>query len=80
MPLNIRNEDVNRLAETLAAVARISKTEAVRVALTNELKRRDASLAAFRERIKPIQDAIAACPPTGLDTDKAFYDDLNGEP
>ncbi|WP_313901732.1 type II toxin-antitoxin system VapB family antitoxin [Methylobacterium sp. J-088] len=35
MPLNIRSEEVNRLAETLASKAGVSKTEAVRIALVN---------------------------------------------
>ena len=80
MPLNIRSEEVNRLAETLASAARVSKTEAVRMALANELQRREASLAEFMERIRQIQDRIAAYPETGLEADKAFFDDLNGEP
>lgn len=80
MPLNIRSEEVNRLAEMLASVARVSKTEAVRMALENEIQRREQSLSAFRARIKPIQDALAAAPRTGLKADKAFFDDLSGEP
>ena len=39
MPLNIRNEQVNQLAENLAAQKRVNKTEAVRIALENELRR-----------------------------------------
>lgn len=76
MPLNIRSEEVNQLAEKLASRAGVSKTEAVRLALTNELKRRDESLADFLEKIRPIQDALAAYPMTGLKADKAFYDSL----
>ena len=36
MLLNIRSEEVSRLAETLASKAGVGKTEAVRLALTNE--------------------------------------------
>ena len=61
MPLNIRSEEVNRLADKLASVARVSKTEAVRMALANELERRQRPLS-LAERIKPIQDRFAyAC-------------------
>ncbi|WP_244424631.1 hypothetical protein [Methylobacterium nodulans] len=35
---------------------------------------------AFRARIKPIQDALAAAPETGLKADNAFFDHLSGEP
>jgi antitoxin VapB len=77
MPLNIRNEEVNRLAEKLAARKHINKTEAVKLALENELRRLDEALT-LRERLRPIQDRVQARPATGLEADKAFYDDLSG--
>lgn len=79
MPLNIRSEEVNRLAEKVAALAKVSKTEAVRIALVNEVERleRQPSLA---ERLRPIQDALAAWSGAGLKVDKAFYDSLYEEP
>ena len=76
MPLNIRNDDVNRLAETLARRIRVSKTEAVRTALENELSRLDAALS-LRERLAPLQKRVSARPVTGRDADKAFYDEIN---
>ncbi|BAU88610.1 transcription factor [Methylorubrum populi] len=79
MPLNIRSEEVNRLAEKLASQARVSKTEAVRMALANELQRRESSLP-LADRIRPIQDAFARWPKTGMKADKAFFDEINGEP
>ena len=75
MPLNIRSEEVNQLAEKLASRAGVSKTEALRLALTNELARR----VPLAERLKPLLDEIAAIPRTGLEADKAFYDSLNDE-
>ena len=79
MPLNIRSEEVNRLAETLAARKRINKTDAVKQALENEIRRLDQALP-LRERLRPLQDRVMARPATGLEADKAFYDDLSGEP
>ena len=79
MPLNIRGEEVNQLAEKLASRAGVSKTEAVRIALTNELERQNRESDAFMERIKQIQDKLAAYSSTGLKADKAFYDSLNDE-
>ncbi len=76
MPLNIRSEAVNQLAEKLASRAGVSKTEAVRIALENELQRRAEPLADFLEKIRPLQDALAAYPATGPKADKAFYDSL----
>lgn len=79
MPLNVRSEEVNRLAETLASRKHMNKTEAVKLALENELRRLDEALP-LRERLRPLQDRIMARPATGLDADKAFYDELSGEP
>jgi antitoxin VapB len=31
------------------------------------------------ERLRPLQDRIAQWPSTGLEADKAFYDDFCGE-
>lgn len=78
MPLNIRNEDVNQLAEKLAKVKRTTKTEAVRLALENELHRAAAAVP-LRERLRPLQKRIMSRPATGLNADKAFYDELSGD-
>jgi antitoxin VapB len=78
MPLNIRSEEVNLLAERLAGRTRRSKTEAVRLALENELRRLDEAVP-LRERLRPLQARVMARPATGLAADKAFYDDLSEE-
>ena len=78
MPLNIRSDEVNRLAEAVAARLRSNKTEAVRRALAHELERLDQAIP-LRDRLRPIQDRILARPATGLAADKAFYDELSGE-
>ena len=52
MPLNIRSEEVNRLAETLAARKHINRTDAVKQALENELRRLD--------QVLPLREAEAA--------------------
>jgi len=69
---------------TDAAVRRLAKlknttlTEAIREAVENEYR---LSLKAIplRERLRPIQDRIAARPPTGEEADKAFYDELSSQ-
>ena len=75
MPLNIRSEGVNLLAEKLAARTHATKTEAVRLALQNELHRLDDAIP-LRERLRPLQARVASRPATGLEADKAFYDSL----
>jgi antitoxin VapB len=77
MPLNIRDEVVNQLAEKLAARKHTNKTEAVRIALENELRRLDEAIP-LRERLRPLQERVMSRPTTGLEADKAFYDELSG--
>jgi antitoxin VapB len=76
MALNIRSETVNQLAQKLATRKHINKTEAVKLALENELRRLDEALP-LRERLRPLQNRILARPATGLDADKLFYDELS---
>jgi antitoxin VapB len=78
MALNIRSEEVNRLAQKLADRAHVNKTEAVRLALENELRRRD-DATPLRDRLRSLQDRVMARPATGLEADKAFYDSLSGD-
>jgi antitoxin VapB len=77
MPLNIRSEVVNQLADRLAARKHMSKTDAVRTALENELRRLDEAVP-LRDRLRPLQDRVLSRPGTGLEADKAFYDELSG--
>jgi antitoxin VapB len=83
--LQIRNRRVVELAAKLAATRRSTKTEAVLHALENEFARIEAEKSVaepaktLAERIKPNQDRVMSCPATGLEADKAFYDDLSGD-
>jgi antitoxin VapB len=76
VPLNIRSEAVNQLAARLAR-KQVNKTEAVRMALENELRRLDEAVP-LRDRLRPFQKRVLSRPPTGLEADKAFYDELSG--
>jgi antitoxin VapB len=78
MPLNIRSEEVNQLAEKLATRKGINKTEAVKLALENELRRVEEAVP-LRERLRPPQDRVLARSATGLAADKAFFDALSRE-
>jgi antitoxin VapB len=78
MPLNIRNETVNQLARKLAARKHMNKTEAVKLALENELRRIEEALP-LRERLRSLQNRVLARPATGSEADKAFYDELSGD-
>ena len=75
MPLNIRDEKVNQLAQQVATRRRINKTEAVRQALQRDLAALDRDIP-MMERIREIQARVASRPDAGLEADKAFYDSL----
>jgi len=83
--LQIRNRRVVELAAKLAATRHSTKTEAVLRALENELARIEGGKAVAKpaktlaERIKPIQDRVMSRPATGLEADKAFFDELSGD-
>lgn len=78
MPLNIRDDEVDRLAAQLAALNRTTKTQAVKDALRRELARVQEKKPLW-ERVKPIRDEIAALPDSGIVIDKAFFDALDSE-
>jgi antitoxin VapB len=61
MALHIRSEVVNRLAERLAVRQQVTKTEAVRMALENELRRLDEAVP-LRARLRPLQDRVSRRP------------------
>ena len=62
VPLNIRNEAVNQLAKKLATRKHLNKTEAVKVALENELRRIEVAPASSRTTSPP---AGSSAGPTG---------------
>jgi antitoxin VapB len=78
MSLDIRDDEVERLATQLAAFTRTTKTEAVRDALRRELKRVRAELPLWL-RLEPLRNEISAYPDTDIVIDKTFFDELGGE-
>lgn len=80
MALYVKDSEVDRLAERLAALSHVSKTEAVRRALVHELERQGGlpSLVergmAFARDLRARGNPAAAAP-----ADKDFIDSLYGE-
>lgn len=80
MTLHIRDEETDRLVRRLAERRGTGLTEAVRIAVANELARdakSSASVGSLRDRLRPLQERVRAAEPTGLPADKAFYDRLS---
>ena len=81
MSLYIRDPKVNELAdEVMRRRGTKTKTEAVRLALENELKEADKELS-IEERVRLIQDRVAArMGPFNVEFDqKAYMDEMWGE-
>ncbi|AWI88204.1 transcription factor [Methylobacterium sp. DM1] len=78
MALHIRDAETDRLVRLLAERKGIPLTEAIKVAVRNELER-EAQRPALWERLKPLHERVAARPSTGLEADKAFFNALNDE-
>ncbi|WAJ26484.1 type II toxin-antitoxin system VapB family antitoxin [Antarcticirhabdus aurantiaca] len=78
MALHIRDEETDALVRELASRRGIGLTEAVRVAVENELARERKRLS-LRERLKPLVDEVARARKAEGMPDKAFYDELWGQ-
>jgi antitoxin VapB len=79
MPLYIKDNATADLVAQLARQRGVSKQDAVRLAVQAEL-RRIAEAIPLRERIAAWRKDHPMPPPTGQRADKAFFDDLSGEP
>jgi antitoxin VapB len=77
MPFHVRDEETDRLVRALARRKGIGLTEAVKLAVRHELAGGQ-DQPPLRERLRAIAKEIAALPDTGLQADKAFYDELSG--
>jgi len=81
MPLYVKDAEVDRLAERLATLQRTSKTEVVRQALTHELERLEGVPSLVEQGVAYVRALRArAALAKGLPADKAFIDDLYGQP
>jgi antitoxin VapB len=79
MPLYIKDDATAELVAQLARLRGASKQDAVRHAVQAEL-RRIAEAVPLHERIAAWREQHPLPPPTGQPADKAFFDDLSGEP
>ncbi|OAP41498.1 histidinol dehydrogenase [Sinorhizobium glycinis] len=79
MPLFIRDDDVTAMAEKLAKLTKVSKTDAVRAALRHELERTRSSVP-LRERLAKIHERAAeiGLPNPAFDM-KAYTDEMWGD-
>jgi antitoxin VapB len=79
MPLYIKDDATAELVAQLAQKRGVSNQEAVRQAVQAELQRMAAAIL-LRERIAAWRTEHKLPSPTGQMADKAFFDELSGEP
>ncbi len=78
MAFHIRDEETDTLVRTLAKQRGVGLTEAVKVAVREELRREKEAIPLWR-RLKRLSDEVLSHPATGLEADKAFFDELSGD-
>lgn len=77
MPFHVRDPETDALVRELARRRKIGLTEAIRLAVKEELRRGEDELSLW-ERLQPIVRSLDKYEDTGVVTDKAFFDDLSG--
>jgi antitoxin VapB len=77
LPFHVRDAETDTLVRRLAAETGVGITDSIKLAVANELERR-ATGQSLAERIKPLQDYIAARRITPEQSDKEFFDELSG--
>ncbi len=79
MPLYIKDDRTAELVAQLAKLRSVSKQDAVRLAVQAELDRMENAVS-LCDRFTALRAAYPLPPRTGAAADKAFFDELSGEP
>jgi antitoxin VapB len=80
MAFHVRDQATDAAVRRLATLKGKTLTETIREAVEHEYQRTCAGIPLV-ERLKPIQERFAALKkPGGLPADKAFFDELSGDP
>ena len=78
MSFYVKDRATDEAVRRLAKLKGKTLTKTIREAVEKESERFRQERP-LRERVKHIQERIAARPETGLKADKAFFDELSGE-
>lgn len=78
MPFHVRDRQTDSLVRELADTWGVGLTEAVKLAVQRELQR-EREAVPLRTRLGALRAQVLKRPATGLQADKAFFDDLSGE-
>lgn len=78
MGLSIKNDAVEALARELARRHGTGVTEIIHRALAEKAER-DKAEPCLWEKLAPLREKLRQAGKTGLEADRAFYDELSGE-
>lgn len=78
MAFHVRDPETDTLVRELARKRRIGLTEAVKLAVRDVLRREEQAIP-LPARIATLRAEVLRRPATGLEADKAFFDDLSGD-
>ena len=78
MAFHVRDPEADALVRALARDSGLGITETIKVAVREKIER-DRKAKPLRERIKALRNRLALYPDTGLEADKAFFDELSGD-
>lgn len=73
---HVRDTETDRLVRKLARSKGVGLTDAVKLAVRNELQR-EAEVTPLRERLRKVAAPLADYRPTGKRADKKFFDELS---
>lgn len=79
MAFHVRDKETDTLVRELARQRGVGLTEAVKLAVTGELDRKENEVARRLAAMEAISDEVASWPESGLKADKAFFDAISGD-
>lgn len=77
MTFYVKDPATDKAVRKLAKLKGKTLTETIREAVDNELRRE--RRATLPQRLDAIAERLKKFPPTGLEADKAFFDELSGD-
>jgi antitoxin VapB len=78
MTFYVRDSATDKAVRRLAKLKGKTLTETIREAVENEY-RRERNKRSLDERLEDLAQRFAKLPSSGLEADKAFYDELSGD-
>ncbi|MBM3653435.1 MAG: hypothetical protein FJX06_11430 [Alphaproteobacteria bacterium] len=79
MAYSIKDARTDRIIRALAKAKGKPILDSIREACENELRRERAKTPLW-ERVQPLVQRVASAPKSGERADKAFFDELSGDP